>query len=344
MSVKISRRTLLAAGAGIATGLLVGCGSDDTGSSNGRHSLVLGRNTTNNFTHVPLLVAQANGFFADHNLDLSTSGLSSATLPTALLRGDIDCGYLGVAGTFMGLRQEGEDLQCVALATKNNPNIFVVSDAFISRTGVGPDAPLAERFQALATARFAATDPGAGTDVTIRAVMESVGVDPDSLDITYLRDIGTFAGAMEQDNIDAFAVFSPVPEQIVHAGFGQVYLTLSTSGLELFDEMAWTSVWMMAPVAAEKADATRALVAGLRDALEMIANTPDQARDSIRDEFSDLDDEVYELAWENSLAIYPATPEMTADGVQKAINLNNLTASSPYGDAPTTLFSNDYQA
>src|SRR5690606_26738656 len=138
---------------------------------------------------------------------------------------------------------------------------FVVSNRFIERSGVGPDAPLAQRFQALATARFAATDPGAGTDVTVRTMMESVGVDPDSLNITYLHDIGTFAGAMEQDNIDAFAVFSPVPEQITAAGFGQVYFTLATSRLPEFDEMAWTSVWMMAPVAARKAAATRALVA-----------------------------------------------------------------------------------
>ena len=343
MTFTLSRRTFLAAGAGIATALLFGCSSDG-GSSGGRLSLVLGKTTTNNFTHVPLLVALRNGFFASRNLEVSTVGLSSAALPTALLRGDIDCGYLGVAGTFMGLRQEGEDVVCVALATKHNPNIFVVSNNFIERSGVGPDAPLEQRFQALATARFAATDPGAGTDVTIRAVMESVGVDPDTLNITYLRDIGTFAGAMEQDNIDAFAVFSPVPEQIESAGVGQVYLALSTSRLEEFDEMAWTSVWMMAPVAAQKAEATGALVAGLGEALKMIAENPEQARDSIREDFADLSDEVFELAFENNRPIYPATPEMTAEGVQKAIDLNNRTASTPYLDPPATLFTNEYQS
>lgn len=344
---QLSRRAFLGGGLAVGFGLLAGCSDDSapgggTNSGGGSKSALMGRNTTNNFTHVPLLVAERKGYFQEAGLDLSTTGLASATLPTALLRGDITSGYLGVAGTFMSLKQKGEDVVCVALATKNNPNIFVASEKFMKKVGISLDAPPVERLKALATARFAATDPGAGTDVTVRSVMENVGVDPNSLNITYLKDIGTFPGAMQEDNIDAFAVFSPVPEQVEAGGFGHVYLPLASSGLPEFTDMAWTAVWMQRKTAQENPDVAKGIAGGLAKALALIQSNPNEARDAIRDDFKELSDEVFQKAWENNLPGYPATPRLEAAAVQKAIDLNNATAKEQYTDAPETLFTNEY--
>lgn len=354
MDNHVSRRWFLngalAAGAGLA---LAGCGSGDddanpsgsastAGGAAAATSMLMGRNTTSNFTHVPLLLAARQGYFSDEGLTLETTGLSSAALPAALIGEDIGSAYLGVAGTLLDLTARGNDLVCVALATYNNPNNFVVAESFLSSVGVSVDDPLEDRIQALESARFAATDPGAGTEVTIKAVMEDAGVDPEGLNISYLRDIGTFVGAMQQGNVDAFAVFSPVPEQVTAQGFGVLYLSLAESGIPQFDEMAWTSVWMRRDVAARDEAATQALVRGLWRAQQLIQEDPDAAREAVRPDFADIPDDVFAEAWENNLPTYPATPELTAEGIQKAIDLHNRSAQEPFEGDPDDLFVSDY--
>jgi NitT/TauT family transport system substrate-binding protein len=151
------------------------------------------------FGFLPLFVIQEKGFFEEENLIVETQNLRSNVSVPALMNGDLD---VTTAGTSSVWAAKGAPFRAVMYYYKA-PSFFLT----VSPEIVNP--------QDLTGKTIAISNPGSQEHIGIQRMLESLGVDPDSVTYLAVGEAGTRYAAAVAGQIVATAEDPDVASKLV---------------------------------------------------------------------------------------------------------------------------------
>jgi NitT/TauT family transport system substrate-binding protein len=209
-------RAAVAAGAAVALASLAACSGGSNGSANdaaatsdGQAKIVIAE-PQENFSYLPLYVAQEEGYFAKHGLNVSVTTLSTSAsgFVNLVLQGAV-WGFLGGPEHDAYANVKGADLKSVA-------NLVNVSNNYlVARKGIDTSKPLAQQLKGQ---KIAVTFYGGTPDVDLRYWLHSIGLAPGK-DVTLVEsDASTFLGAVNSGQVNYAVTSDPQLSQGVADG------------------------------------------------------------------------------------------------------------------------------
>jgi len=217
--------------------------------------------------HAAVFVAQAEGFFTEEGLTVTTQAVQggAAAVP-ALVSGDLQAAFATYPSFFLA-KSQGIDVTIVAegiRATEETGGVYVRADSAIRKA-----ADLAGKTIAVNTLNNTG-------DVTIKAVLREQGVDPAGVEFIELP-FPDMKGALEQGRVDAAWLVEPFRSGVAAAGgrkvlvsYGGVAAGIPVSGLGMSKKFA-----------TENPRTAAAFARAIEKANALIAEQPDRARKAV---------------------------------------------------------------
>ena len=183
---------------------------------------------------------------------------------------------------------------------------------WLSRVGVSPSSPLADKLKALKGARIGASTIGGGPAQYTRYLARSVGLDPE-LDMKILA-VGFGAArmaALRTNRVDLTCGDSPEADQVELEGFGELFVNPARE-VPIFKEFPYTVVLVKPDVASQQPDLVRRAAQTLGQANDMFATKFGQAVDILKQQFPTVPPKAIERSLERDRDAYPRGGRMTA--------------------------------
>ena len=271
------------------------------------------------FNFVPLYIAQTEGYFKDEGINLSV--VLAGGGPKAMT------GLVGGGGQFsasvlfdgvMAHRRGLDDVRAIATLSMFQGPMAVRADLAKQR-GLSLDKPLKERLQAMKGLRIGITTPGATSDLFMRYLFRSVGMDPDhDLEIVPLGGVSNQVAAIQGGRVDGCSCLPPVDVLTNVQG-----LTVSVvDRLKDMPQLAGVSYGILYGLASyDKAhpEVVNAMARAITRATLLIAQKPDEAKRATRPFLKEMDDKTYEQAWQTYLPAFPTSPDITPESFAKEL-------------------------
>jgi NitT/TauT family transport system substrate-binding protein len=296
------------------------------------------------FNFVPLMVAQTAGYFQDEGiaLDVVLAGGGPKAM-TGLVGGG---GQFSASVLFDGImahRRGLDDVRALATLSLFQGPLAVNADIAKQR-GLTLDKPLKDRLQAMKGLRIGITTPGATSDLFMRFLFRSVGMDPDhDLEIVPLGGVSNQVAAIRGARVDGCSCLPPVDVLTNREG-----LTVDViDRLKDIPQLAGVSYGMLYGLASyNKAhpEITTAMARAITRATLLIGRDPDAAKRATRPFLKEMDDGTFEAAWHTYLPAFPTSPDITEASYAKELEFEksvlpaNNNAAVPYADAVDASF------
>lgn len=284
---------------------------------------------TVSFAFLPVYVAEHAGFFAAEGVDLKTTTASTAQAGLAAVSSGNASYYLSTpAAGARSAAQGAKMLNCGALLAQNPTNL-VVSAEVAKRHNLTNVSSMSvyDRVHLLKGLRIAAHTAGASPNITLRFMLRQSGLNPDS-DVQILPLVGNaILAAMEQKRIDAIAYSSPLADTAVAKYGAKMLISLADGDYRpLAGQLSITMVCNKDWAESEAAAATlRAIWRGM----QLMRTDPARARAAAKKSFADLEDRIFDMAYDINRKAVPENPGITRAQMESAIDFHHKTGGAP---------------
>jgi ABC-type nitrate/sulfonate/bicarbonate transport system substrate-binding protein len=217
----------------------------------------------------PARIAEEMGLFAKRGLKPTFSYVDSTSgTATALLSGSVDFGTTGTNEPIAAAAR-GQHLLIVANHYKGLAGALILSKAAVTKLGVKPDAPLADRLKAVNGLVIASTSKVSSFTVSYEGAIRSVGAEPR---FTYMA-VGAMEAALEQGAVDGAVLTAPLWTTPVLRGVGVLWLSPAKGDLD----------YKFMPSAASVTTTTPAYAAAHPDVVRKVADVYDELAADFKD-------------------------------------------------------------
>ena len=287
---------------------------------------------TASFAFLPVYVAEHMGYFAAEGVNLKTLNASSAQTALATVTSGTSAYYL--AAPVAGARAAAHGapiVNCGALMTQNPTNI-VISAAVAKQHGVIDPAKLSvdQRLGLLKGLRIAAHTPGSSPDLTLRYMLQRSGMNPER-DVQILPIVqGAILAALERDRIDGFAYSSPLADAAVSQYGAKKLISLAAGEYrplagQLSISMVCNREWVE-----KQPQAAAAVLRAVWRAMKLMKADPAKARQAARKAFPNLEEPVFNAAFDTNLRAFPDSPAISREQMTEAIDFHVKTGGAPF--------------
>lgn len=252
-------------------------------------------------------LALAENLDEQHGLDMEVvkSGAGSTNQVAALRSGQFDFAGSGTA-TVADANAEGAGLVIVG-GTGGLINNLVLNSDVATGLDVSADDPIEERIQALEGLTIATSGAGSSSNLSLRLILEKYGLTPDEdVTIAPVNDQSAIVAGIRRGQYDGSFYGVGVADVNVADGSGELWMSLPRGDVEEFDDIVGVVLISSDTFVEENPETVEAFHATLADAQQMVEEDPEAAGESLREStFPDLDEQVFDLSWEQALNGYP---------------------------------------
>lgn len=286
---------------------------------------------TVSFAFLPVYVAEYSGYFAEEGVDLTTTRAATAQAGLAAVASGSGAYYLSTPAAGARSAAAGANvINCGALMTQNPTNIVVsaeVAKKFNLSSAIA--VPIDQRIKMLKGLRLAAHTAGSSPDLTLRFMLRHAGLNPES-DVQIQPIVqNAILAAMEQKRIDGFAYSSPLADTAVAKYDAKILIALADGDYPPLANMLSISMVCNRDWVNKQTDAAAATLRAIWRAMRLMKSDPAKARLAARKAFPNLDDKIFDMAFEANRKAFPDSPEITRAQMQRAIQYHHDTGGAP---------------
>lgn len=222
----------------------------------------------------PILVADANGYFADNNLAMEKKILASSNIAMdALVRGDVDISILSMIPVLNADAVDSGNVKIFAVSAIENDAPF---DSLVAKNGGG-----VESIQDLAGKKIAVF-PGTTATAFVKNYLTSQGVDISKTEFVQMP-LTDHLAALESGAVQAADMYEPVLSIALEAG--NVHSITKSIFAANFDKSPIGVYVVSTKFLTEHPDAAKKAIAALEEAMAYSNAHPDEAAKAIAAEF-----------------------------------------------------------
>lgn len=286
---------------------------------------------TTSFAFLPMYVAQHMNYFAEEGVNMKTVNAATAQAGLAMVQSGDAAYYLSTpAAGARAAAQGARMLNCGALMTQNPTNI-VISSAMAKKHNITATStlPIEKRIALLRGMRLAAHTAGSSPDLTLKFMLRLSGLNPErDVQILPITQDAILAG-LERDRIDGFAYSSPLADAAV-VRFGAVKLIALAAG-EFKPLAGMLSISMVCnrDWVEKQPEASAAVLRAFWRAMRVMKSDPAAARIAARKAFPNLEDAIFNAAYETNRAAFPDSPAITRQHMEGALDFHVKTGGTP---------------
>lgn len=313
--------------AAVASLVVAGCagGADNSAAvkaaKQGCHgdSLSLTQSTTG-FLYLPSYVANTAGFYKEQGLEVSIKDLGGGSENVAaVVSGSADVA-LTAYSSIITAREQGASVVAIDSVMDQYASNIVISKEAAKRAGVTADSPTEDKIRALKGLKLGITSPGSGTDQLFHYLFKQVGMN--ASDDAHLLPIGggsPMIAAFKTGAIDGFSLSSPTSELAVSEGAVMLF-NLSKGEYKPLDPFLYIVAVANSKTLDKKARVLTCFSKAIGQALTLIHDHPEKAREAGRAAFKSIDQGLYNSAFDNNVSAYPETPVINKDDASKVFD------------------------
>lgn len=258
-------------------------------------------------TALPRLRMTQTDCLSDHGLELEVApaNSNSAQNAAAAARGVADLAEAGSTGAVVA-RAEGLDVAGIATLAQIpilvlSLNTDVVEE--LAEEGVTPESPLEQRLQALRGLTLAMPAPGSSTDIIIRDLLTSAGLDPNNdVVIQPVSDASTIPAAARSGRADGYMISPPAGLLGVTEGWAVSWIDLSPGDVPGLERMPSVDVLVSSETLEDKPDEIRGFLQCLEAARVEVLEGTEEVRTAVREEyFGELDETLFNESYDRAL-------------------------------------------
>jgi NitT/TauT family transport system substrate-binding protein len=270
-------------------------------------------------------VAEGAGFFKKEGLELDTVDLTTGPRQVAaVMSGSVDMAPLGLQLVIQATSRGGN---IVALSNGYSilPMALVLSNDAIKRAGITDGMGTDDKIKRIKGLRIGITGPGSGTDDMARTLTGTRGLDPDK-DIT-IQPLGngdSMLAALEKGATDGFVFTSPIPETAVARGLGKIIVEPLNGDVPEADGVPYIIMSTSPATLQEKRPLLVKAVRAWTNAMKFIGENKEQARKVTRTYFTQMDEAVFNAAFDKYVKGVPSYPLIPEENVQKVAKWMSL--------------------
>jgi NitT/TauT family transport system substrate-binding protein len=294
--------------------------------------------SSQSFNFVPLYIAETEGYFKDEGLQVEVilAGGGPKAM-TALLGGG---GQFSASVLFDGIMAQRRGLDDVrAMATLSYfQRPFVLRTDVAKAHGITRDKPLRERVAAMKDLRIGITTPGATSDLTLRYLLSSNGLQPDrDVQIVPVGGVSTSIAALQAGQIDGCSCLPGV--DVMTERQGLTVDILNPEDMNELNGVTYGTLYGLASYNKAHPEIVRAMARAITRATLLLARDPDAARGATRPFFKEMDEATFDTSWSTYLPDLPKSPDITQDSFdkelafEKAVLPANVYKPVPYDEA-----------
>lgn len=254
------------------------------------------------------------------DVDYQPTGTSSSATIASLLARDVDFAMAARNAAF-DAATKNDDI--VVLGTiLGRGSVSVLSNEAIAKIGLPADASDREKLLALKGLTIASSPEGSGTNLELRRLLEEVGLDPDKdVKIIGVTESSALVAGISRGRFDGGFFASGVMEANVAKGEADYWLSVPRGDLKEFTKPGAGGVIVTRrDVIEDMPEVVESVYQALADASALINSDPDLAGSEIREKWlAKLPEDVFKLAWGETVLIIPETPAFPRSFFDSAI-------------------------
>ncbi|MCM3568952.1 ABC transporter substrate-binding protein [Neobacillus mesonae] len=293
--------------------------------------------TTHGFLFTPLYIAQEKGFFKEEGLDVDviTTGGGSKVM-AAVIGGSVDIGGTTL-GNVMDASSKGQDVQVFATLMNQYASNVVIRKDVAKEKGIDENSPLSEKIKALKGLKIAITSPGSSSDKLVRYLLGMEKINPDKdVELVPLGKSEAVIPAFKNKQIDAFAFSSPTSDMGAMDG-GLMLINLSKGEIKDLDGFLYTGLVASKKQLKDNPELYEKVTRAIAKAEDFIKTDKEGAKEALKKSFTDIDEKVFDIAYENNYPAFATDPTVTEKGYKMNVTFEGIDV--PFGDVANNSFS-----
>jgi len=244
-------------------------------------------------TFAPLYHARAAGYFAEEGLDVEVVVVPGAGSLQAVFSRDAHFALAPGTHQLVAFERGQRLVAVMSILTRNSVNIVMHKDVARER-GITAQSPLADKIRALKGLKISGFSSGAFAHQVVVHYMLKAGFDPQKdVQIVGLGTAPALLMALEQRQIDAFVMGTPLPEAAAARGVGVMVVDNSAGEDPDFAEFMMDVLLVPPETVKQRPDLVRKLVRALLKANAwLLDRSAEEALPAMKPVLGRLDDAV----------------------------------------------------
>lgn len=275
-------------------------------------------------------IANLGGFFKEEGIELDLVDVNSGPRQVAaMMGGSADFSILGFIHAIKAYNQGGEILAVASLFDVLDTHIFLTNDA-LKKSGITADMPIDEKVKRMQGLRIGISSPGSTTDTVVRTLFKARGMDPDK--VLQLQPLGggsNMLAAVEKGITDGFAWSAPQPEIAELKGLGKIAINPLKGEVPEMRGVPYQSLATTRQIYDKKPDEMLRTMRALSKAMKFAQDKPEDAKNLVRTRFPNIDQTIFNTAWETYRHAIPKTPVVSEEQLGNTLKWLNYTADKP---------------
>lgn len=298
---------------------------------------------TVSFAFLPVYVAEQMGYFREEGVNMKSMTAQSAQAALAAVTTGAAHYYLSTPVAAARSAAQGAPLTNCGSLMNQNPTNIVLSGATAKKFNLPADPSklsIEARVKMLQGLRLAAHTAGSSPDQTLRFMLRQAGMDPEK-DVQILPIAGSpILAALQQGRIDGFAFSSPLADTAVQKQGAYKLISLARGDYKPLADMVSISMVCSKDWVEKDTEAAAATMRAITRAMKLMKDNPQAAKAAAKKAFPNLEDEIFNAAFADNLAAFPASPLVLREQMERALDFHHKTGGTPLNVDVAATFSN----
>lgn len=275
-------------------------------------------------------IAVKAGFFEKEGYDIQIADVGSGPrVVAALMGGSAIYSPLGLIN-LLNARERGGELVAVASESDLIDIQLVLSNDAIKKAGIEMSMSTDEKIARMKDLRISITSPGSSTDTMLRTLLKARKLEADQV----LKVLPTGGGsnmlaALEKGANDGFVWGAPQTLLAEKKGLGKIVIDPFKGDVPEVKDVPYIVITTAADTVKKKPKELRAAVRALTHAMKFARDNPAEAKRIVRPAFAEMDDEIFNISWDNYVKAIPSTPVISKAQFDNTRTWLNITAKEP---------------
>lgn len=291
----------------------------------------------------PMYVAQKLGYFRDEGVDLEVIAVKSGPETVAALNSGSAQIAMGFPATPINAIVRGHKVRMFAALSDQFVAELVIQGDIASRFGLTDATPIDERIRRLKGLKLATNGSGSAADYLLQNVVKSVGLRPDAdIAIVPVGDAQATLAAFQQKRIDGFMATPPANSIAVRTLRAHQLIDFAKGEFKPVDGMLYVALTANDTWLEANPEVAAGVVRALARALKLIRDDPAAAKAATRSFFTKMEADLFDSAWDGTVASFPTSPRMSREGIQGILAFMAVMAGKPIAVDPDKLYTNRF--
>jgi NitT/TauT family transport system substrate-binding protein len=275
-------------------------------------------------------LADRGGFFKKEGYDIQVTDVGSGPrVVAALMGGSAIYSTLGLIN-LLNARSQGGELIAVSSESNLIDIQLVLSNDALKKSGIDPAMSIDEKIKKLRDLRISITSPGSSTDTMLRTLLKARKINPDeALKIVPTGGGSSMLAALEKNANDGFVWGAPQTLIAVQRGLGKIVIDPFKGEVPEINGVPYMVITTTADTLKNKPEMLRAAVRALTRAMKFAQDQPEEAKIIARSAYPEMDESIFNAAWENYRKAIPTTPIISREQFENTKKWLDITAAAP---------------